>query len=286
MKTEIIATIPISSIRVANPRPRSKAKWRKIVQSICDVGLKRPITVIRRAVPDSQGRLYDLACGQGRLEAFASLGTDSIPAIVVDVPEDDLLLMSLVENMARRPPSNNAILLEVRLLRERGYPIEEIGVKLGIDRTYIYGVVHLIEKGEEDLVRSVEAARIPLSVAIQIAAGDDQQVSRALSEAYERGDLKGNQIRAARRIIARRLAKAKREGRTPRLQLTGQSLVKEYRQKIREQKLLIAKADRAREHLVLLTSAMRKLLADENFTTLLRAEGLDQMPAELAARLE
>ena len=286
MKTEVIAAIPISSIRVTNPRPRSKAKWQKIVQSISTVGLKRPITVIRRPAPDRQGRLYDLACGQGRLEAFSSLGADSIPAIVVDVPEEDLLLMSLVENMARRAPSNNAILLEVRLLRERGYPIDEIGTKLGIDRTYIYGVVHLIEKGEDELVKSVEAARIPLSVAIEIAAGNDQQVSRALSEAYERGEPKGNQIRAARRIIARRLAKAKRDGRAPRLQLTGQELVREYRQKIREQKVLIAKADRAREHLVLLTSAVRKLLADENFATLLRAEGLDQMPAELAVRMD
>lgn len=288
MTNETIAQVPISAIRIVNPRSRSKVKWQTIVQSISTVGLKRPVTVIRRPAPDSQGRVYDLVCGQGRVEAVAALGEESIPAIIIEVPQDDLLLMSLVENIARRPPSNTAMLHEVRILREKGYSIEQVATKLGVDRTYIYGIVHLVEKGEEELVKSVEAGRLPLSVATEIAAGNDQQVSRALSEAYDKGEIRGNQIRAARRLIARRLARAKKEGRTSnnRVKLTGQSLVREYRQKIREQKLLIAKAERTREHLVLMTSALRTLLADENFTTLLRAEGLDQIPAELALRLE
>ena len=35
-----------------------------------------------------------------------------------------------------------------------------------------------------------------------------------------------------------------------------------------------------------MTEAVRKLLADENFVTLLRAEGLDTLPRNLAARIE
>lgn len=288
MNKETIAEIPISAIRVANARSRSKGKWQTIVQSISAVGLKRPVTVIQRPAPDNEGRVYDLVCGQGRVEAVAAIGEETIPAIIIDVPQDELLLMSLVENIARHPPSNGAMLQEVRILRGKGYSIDQVATKLGVDRSYIYGIVHLVEKGEEELVKSVEAGRLPLSVASEIAAGNDQEVSRALSEAYDRGELRGNQIRAARRLIARRLARAKKEGRaaTGRVKLTGQSLVREYRQKIREQKLLIAKADRTREQLVLMTSALRTLLADENFTTLLRAEGLDQIPAELASRVE
>lgn len=287
MNTEIITLIPISSIRVANPRSRSKNKWQSIVQSIKTVGLKRPVKVSPRPRADSEGRTYDLVCGEGRMKALLALGEEMIPAIVENVAEDDLLLMSLVENIARHPPSNTAMLREVQILKGRGYPVEQIAAKLGVDQTYIYGIVHLIEKGEGDLVKAVDAGRIPISVAIEIAAGNDQQISRALSEAYEKGELRGNQIRAARRIVARRLARAKREGRSSTTRtLTGQSLVREYKQKIREHKLLIAKAERAREHLLLLTSAMRTLWADENFTTLLRAEGLDQVPAELAFRLE
>ncbi len=63
--------------------------------------------------------------------------------------------------------------------------------KLGVDKSYIHGVSHLIDRGEDYLVRAVESGRIPLSVAVEIAAGHDQEVSRALSEAYEKGELRG-----------------------------------------------------------------------------------------------
>jgi ParB family chromosome partitioning protein len=270
-----------------NPRSRSKVKWQSIVQSISALGLKRPITITKRTGPDANGKTYDLVCGQGRIEAYQALGQESIPAIVVDASEQDLLLMSLVENIARRPSSTTAILDEVRTLRQRGHTTDDIAARLGMDKTYIYGIAHLIDCGEEFLVRSVEAGRIPLSVATEIAAGHDHEVSRALSEAYEKGNLRGRHLTAARRIITQCIAKRRREGKAQRnhKHLTGEALVREYKEKIREQKALIAKAERTKERLILLTSAVRTLLADENFTTLLKAEGLQKMPSELAARI-
>ena len=287
MTEQAIINIPISAIRIVNPRSRSKVKWQSIVQSISALGLKRPITVARRTGPDTNGKTYDLVCGQGRIEAFQALGQQTIPAIVVDAAEQDLLLMSLVENIARRPSSTTAILDEVRTLRQRGHTTDDIAAKLGMDKSYIYGVAHLIDCGEDFLVRSVEAGRIPLSVATEIAAGHDQEVSRALSEAYEKGELRGRHLTAARRVITQCIAKRRREGKANRdhRRLTGEALVREYKEKIREQKALITKAERTRERLILLTSAIRTLLADENFTTLLKAEGLQKMPAELSARI-
>ncbi len=287
MTEQSIVNISISAIRVVNPRSRSKVKWQSIVQSIRTVGLKRPITVSKRPEPDEQGRLFDLVCGQGRLEAFQALGEEKIPAIVVDVSDHDLLLMSLVENIARRPSSSTAILHEVRTLRQRGYTTEEVARKLGVDKSYVHGIAHLIDRGEDYLVRAVESGRIPLSVAIEIAAGHDQEVSRALSEAYEKGELRGHRITVARRIVTQCIARRRRDGKAQRNRkpLTGQALVREYKEKIREQKALVAKAERTREQLILMTSAVRTLVADENFTTLLKAEGLPSMPTELAVRL-
>lgn len=248
MTEQAIIDIPLSAIRIVNPRSRSKVKWQSIVQSISALGLKRPITVAKRTGSGANGKIYDLVCGQGRVEAFQALGQQTIPAIVVDAPEQDLLLMSLIENIARRPSSTTAILDEVRTLRQRGHSTDEIAIKLGMDKTYIYGIAHLIDCGEDFLVRSVEAGRIPLSVATEIAAGHDQEVSRALSEAYEKGDLRGRHLTAARRIIMQCIAKRRREGKAQRNQkrLTGEALVKEYKDKIREHKALVAKAERTR----------------------------------------
>jgi ParB family transcriptional regulator, chromosome partitioning protein len=58
-----------------------------------------------------------------------------------------------------------------------------------LDRTYINGIIHLLEKGEEGLAQAVEGGRLPISVAIKIATGDDHEVQQALAEAYENGDL-------------------------------------------------------------------------------------------------
>jgi ParB family chromosome partitioning protein len=211
-----------------------------------------------------------------------------IPSLIIEAPEQDRQLMSLVENIARRPASTHAILFEVRALLERGYTGEKIALKLGLDRAYLYGICNLIDKGEEFLVSSVEAGRIPLSVAVEIATGNNHEISRALSEAYEKGDLRGARISAARRVISQRLEKQRLQGKptTPRRKLTGEALVQEYKQKIREQTALVLKANRTRDRLILLTSAVRILLADENFRNLLKAEGVGTIPAELAERLK
>ena len=125
------------------------------------------------------------------MEACLALGETTIPAVVVDATREEQFLMSLIENIARRPPSNRALLGELRSLRQRNYKTDEIAKKLGLDRAYIQGIVRLVEHGEELLIRAVEGGRMPISVAVEIASGNDHEVQRALSEAYEKGDLRG-----------------------------------------------------------------------------------------------
>jgi len=287
MTEKAIERIPIAAIRVVNPRSRNKLKFQLVVGSISSVGLKKPITVSRRNL-DPNGSEYDLVCGQGRLEACLALGETTIPAVVIDAPREEQYLMSLVENIARRPPSNRALLAELRTLRQRNYKIDEIARKLGLDRPYISGIIRLMERGEEFLVRAVEAGRIPISVAVQIASGHDHEVQRALSEAYEKGDLRGAKLSAAKRIIAQRLERQKQVGRDhqTRRRLTSDRLVQEYQRRTREQRDLIRKANATKERLLLLTSALKALFADEHFLTLLRAENLSDIPQQLATRLE
>jgi ParB family chromosome partitioning protein len=282
-----IERIPIAEIRVANPRSRNKLKFQLVVASIRAVGLKKPILVSRRDL-DGDGTRYDLVCGQGRMEACLALGETTIPAVVIDASREEQFLMSLVENIARRPPSNRALLAELRSLRQRNYKTDEIAKKLGLDRTYIHGIVRLVEHGEELLIRAVEAGRMPISVAIEIASGNDHEVQRALSEAYEKGDLRGSKLTAAKRIIAQRIQKQRQVGKDhqTRRKLTSDRLVREYQQRTREQRNLVRKANATKERLLLLTSALRSLFADEHFITLLRAESLSDIPQQLAMRLK
>jgi ParB family chromosome partitioning protein len=282
-----IERIPIGEIRIANPRSRNKLKFQLVVSSIRAIGLKKPITVSRRE-PAADGTRYDLVCGQGRMEACLALGEVTIPAVVIDATREDQFLMSLVENIARRPPSNVALLAELRTLRQRNYKTDEIAKKLGLERNYISGVIRLVEHGEARLVRAVEAGRMPITVAVVIASGNDHDVQRALSEAYENGDLRGARLAAAKRIIAQRIEKQRQAGRDhqARRNLTSSRLVHEYQRRTQEQRNLVKKANATQERLLLLTSALRSLFADEHFVTLLRAENLSDIPQQLAVRLK
>ena len=283
----VIERIPISEIRISNPRSRSRAKFQLIVSRVKAIGLKRPITVSRRAL-DPDGTQYDLVCGQGRMEACLALGETTIPAIITTSSQSDQYLMSLVENIARRQPSNKALIREVQLLKNRGYTTEMIAQKLGMDRTYLYGVARLIDQGEAELIAAAESGKLPISIAIQIASGNDFEVQRALSDAYDRGELRGARLTAAKRVIAKRILKARELGKAHAIKrnLNAQSLVQEYEQHIREQKKLIRRANATKDRLLLLVSAVRELLADDNFTTLLRAENLTDMPEQLVSMLK
>ena len=108
-----IHMIPVDAITVLNPRSRNKRVFSELVTSIAHLGLKKPITVSRhRGEPG-----YDLVCGQGRLEAFITLGETEIPAIVIEASEEDCYVMSLVENLARRNPRSLELMREIGALK-------------------------------------------------------------------------------------------------------------------------------------------------------------------------
>jgi ParB family chromosome partitioning protein len=287
MTEETVTIIPILEILILNPRSRNKITFEAIVANIRSVGLKKPIAVSRRLTPTEQGHQYDLICGQGRMEAFQALGETMIPAIVRELTKEECLLRSLAENVARRQPSPQALYREVRRLRTRGYKAAEISQKLGIHFTYIHELINLLEKGETQLLRDVEMRRVPITVAVTIANGTDADVQRALSEAYQSGELRGAKLETVRKIIARRSpasGNASPVTSNPKI-VTSAALIKEYRRHTNRQRALVNRAVIARRRILLVTSAMKQLLADDNFKTLLRAESLLSMPANLDARV-
>ena len=286
-----IKTIPINEIRYLNPRVRNRRNFQEIVQSIAKVGLKRPITVSPRKT-EADSANYDLACGQGRIEAFIQLGQTEIPAIVIEAEESDCLVMSLVENCARRQHRALDLLQDIGTLRGRGYNDHEIAAKIGVSSDYIRMIGTLFEKGEERLVAAVEAGILPINIAIEIAKSSDEDVQHALTQAYTEKKLRGKKLVAVRRIIElrRRSGKQMHDSRFGRRDgskrpLTGESIIRVYRQEADKQKLLVKKAEVTQSRLLFIVEAIRELRDDENFANLLRAESLDSMPAFLEQRI-
>lgn len=283
-----VEMIPIDRITVVNPRLRNKKVFKGIVDNIAEIGLKRPITVTSRHGED--GPLYDLVCGQGRLEAFRELGQVEVPALIVTADREDCLVASLVENCARRQHHAVDLLQDIVGMRERGHSDSEIAAMTGLSANYVYIVGRLLERGERRLIAAVEAGYLPISVALEICEADDQGVQAALHKAYEDNLLRGRALIAARRLVEVR----RRSGKAAKLNklvgkeaaATPEGLVKAFQEDTERKRLMIRKTEATRNRLIFIVEALSQLSGDEAFVALLEDEGLATIPARLADRIQ
>ncbi len=282
-----VEMIPINRITVVNPRLRNKKVFKEIIGNIAEIGLKRPITVTRRA--EAGGPYYDLVCGQGRLEAYKALGQKDVPALVVSANQEDCLVASLVENCARRQHRAIDLLQDIGGLKQRGYSVPEIARKTGLTAEYVYAVVRLIEKGEQRLLRAVESGQIPFSVALEIADADGAGVQAALQNAYEANLLRGRKLLTAKRLVEarRHLGKGLKVHQTSKRAspLSSEALVRAYQEDTDRKRVLIRRAETAKGRLVFVAEALRRLVNDQAFVGMLGEEGLDDLPASIASRI-
>ncbi len=280
---EDIEFIPLDKIRVLNPRSRQKRLFRPVVESIRTLGLKKPIKVSRTGSRDG---IFDLVYGQGRLEAFRELGYDAIPAIVVDIPTEDRLLMSLVENMARRFPRHADLILEIRRQHDAGESQSAIARKLGISDSTVSGYLTLSKSGEERLLRAAIREQIPIGVAMDIARTGDIESQRELLAAYEKKQVNQASIRTIKKLIDQRRLMGKTLEKAPRQAgATSENLIRAFRRDADRKKVIVRKARQCENRLLFIVGALRKLMADENFRNLLRAEKLNSLPDFLADKI-
>ena len=159
-----IKMIPIDQIRILNPRYRDRKKFETIVQSIRNLGLKKPIQVSLRPADEAGQPGYDLVCGQGRIEAFVALGHKEIPATVVEVSKEDRLLRSLIENMARRLTRPIELMREIERLNVQGYNNTEIARKLDVS-------IKTVEMHRAQTMQTLDIHDIPGLVRYAIRTG-------------------------------------------------------------------------------------------------------------------
>ena len=280
-------SIPVDLIDVVNPRARNQRIFEEIVASIAAVGLKRPITVTAR--PSANGIRYDLVCGQGRLEAFRRLGQATIPALIVEADAEQLQIMSLVENLARRQHHALDLLHDIQGMQERGHSEADIARKTGLTNEYVRGVLRLINRSETRLLVAVEKGTIPVSIAVDIALAADTDTQRVLQEAYEKNLLRGHKLIAAKRLVEQRRRHRRLGGNSDRGErsrpLSVNALVRTYQQDTEKKRLIVRRALATRDRLVFVLEALRTLMLDTAFTKLLEAEQIETLPRSLSERL-
>ena len=282
-----VRLIPVTQIRVANPRVREKKKFEEIVESIAKVGLKKPITVTATGKDAAGEPTFDLVCGQGRLEAFIALEQKEIPAFVREMTTTEGMLASLVENIARRKMSALDQFKTVQWMKEQGHSAADIATNTGFSEGYIKLILGLLRNGEERLLDAVLQRRIPIAIAIKISGMSDEETQRILMEAYEQKELTQKTLASFKRVVEQRKffgrsgsMRARNGAKKP----SVDSMVLAYKRESQRQRMMVKKAKICEVRLLAMSAAFNLLMADEDFVNLLRAEGLATMPKFLSER--
>jgi ParB family transcriptional regulator, chromosome partitioning protein len=134
--------VPANAIS-PNPRqPRSRfddETLKELAASIREVGILQPI-VVRRA-----GQGYEVVTGERRLRAAKLAGLATVPVVLRDSDDADLLREALIENI-HREDLNPVELAEAfrQLLDDLGLKQEELAERVGVSRSHIANTIRLL----------------------------------------------------------------------------------------------------------------------------------------------
>ncbi len=146
----------LSAIKPNPKQPRTvfdEDALKELAASIKEVGVLQP-PVVRKSSADT----YELIMGERRVRAAKLAGLTSIPVIIRQTPDNELLREAILENIHR---SQLNALEEAaaynQLLTDFGYTHEELATKLGKSRPLISNTIRLLN--------------LPPSVQRRVAAG-------------------------------------------------------------------------------------------------------------------
>jgi ParB family transcriptional regulator, chromosome partitioning protein len=146
-----------------------------LAESIRVHGVLQPV-VVRRA-----GDRYELVVGERRWRASKQAGLASIPAVVLEIDPRDRLEVALVENVQRRDLNPIELAVAFRALADTGATQEEIGQRVGMDRSSIANHLRLLDLSRE-IQADVEAGRVTIGHAKALLAVTSPERRRHLRD--------------------------------------------------------------------------------------------------------
>ena len=171
------------------------ASLSSLTESIRAHGVVQPILVRR------MGDRYEIVAGERRWRAAKQAGLRSIPAVVRDVADEDLLEIALIENLQREDlnPIEEAQAYS-KLIDTVGLTQEALAERVGRDRSYITNYLRLL-KLPDDIQELVKQKRISTGHARTLLGLPHVDLQRLVARQIITNDLS---VRATEDIVRKR----------------------------------------------------------------------------------
>lgn len=165
-----VTEINIDEIRSNPYQPRKTfniESLNELATSIKEYGIIQPI-IVKKSIKG-----YELIAGERRTKAAKIAGLTTIPAIIKDFNDQEMMEIALIENIQREDlnPIDEATSIS-NIIKLRGYTHEEFAQKFGKSRTYVTNILGLLKLPEE-VKKMVEKKDISMSHARVLSKLDD-----------------------------------------------------------------------------------------------------------------
>jgi len=175
-----LSHLPLSSLRVSTTiaqRERrgqlDKGEIADLAESIATVGILQPLVV--RPVARSAGLNYlptdpthEIVAGERRFLAARQAKLETVPVIVRELTDEQVLEVQLVENLQRADVHPMAEAEGYEGLHKLGRSVEEIADKVGKSKAYVYARMKLLDLGQAAR-KAFYAGKLTASTALYVA---------------------------------------------------------------------------------------------------------------------
>ena len=191
------AEVPLTQITPNRVQPRQvfdEDAMAELVHSIREIGVLQPV-VVRRHGPED----YELVMGERRWRASQEAGLDTIPAIVRETDDVDMLRDALLENLHRSQlnPLEEAAAYR-QMLDDFGCTHEELASRIGRSRPQISNTLRLLNLSPA-VQRRVAAGVLSAGHARALLSIDDPDLQDRLAQ---RVVAEGISVRGLEEIVA------------------------------------------------------------------------------------
>ena len=184
-KNSDIVEIPLTEIRSNPYQPRKEFDEQALMEfadSIKEHGVIQPI-IVKKSIKG-----YELIAGERRTRASKMAGKETIPAIIRDFDDDEMMEIALIENIQREDlnPIEEAEALS-KIIEKNNLTQEEASKKFGKSRSYITNILGLLRLPEETK-KYVQDNKISMGHARVLSKlNDEEEINRLAKKIIEEG---------------------------------------------------------------------------------------------------
>ena len=225
--------IPLAQIE-SNPfQPRKtfqKEELAELSESLKTSGLLQPVTVR----PSPKGSGYELIAGERRFRAASDLGWESIPAVVKEMNDQEILTLALIENLQRSDlnPIEEAEGYD-QLIRDFGHTQQSVATMVGKDRSTVANTLRILQL-PQTVRQLIEQGKLTAGQARPLLGlSDEARITQFAKTTVEKGWSAREVERQVRDIEAPADTRGPRRGRPSRTESTSPE-VRNLEQRLRK----------------------------------------------------